>query len=189
VLFTVALAFWVYFFRRPLFSFVRNVFLFTTLIAVALYEAFPLAPPRLARDLWYQGHPFHFLDAVFGHGGVQLDFNEYAAMPSLHVAWALIVGCTLWWAARPAIVRVLGLIYPFIMLTTVIVTGNHYLSDALGALVVVCAAALIALLLAARGRQSPAETARRLYALRHQRSRDIFVAAPPEQAVEGRRAA
>jgi hypothetical protein len=171
VLFTVAFAFWIFFFRRPLFPFVRNIFLLTTSLAVVLYETFPLAPPRLARDVWYQGHPFHFLDAIFGKGGIRLDFNEYAAMPSLHVAWALIVGVMVWWVARPALVRVLGLIYPFLMLTTVIVTGNHYLVDGLGALVVVCVAFLLSLAVAMRRQhQSLVPTLRFLHELRRQRS-------------------
>jgi membrane-associated phospholipid phosphatase len=189
VLFTAAFAFWLYFFRRPLFAFVRNIFLLTTLLAVVLYEAFPLAPPRLAQDLWYDGHPFHFLDAVFGDGGLKLDFNEYAAMPSVHVAWALIVGLTVWWAVRPTVVRVLGLIYPFLMVITVIVTGNHYLADGLGAMVVVGFAFLLAVALGMRRyRRSFTQTVRCLYALRYRRTLGV-VAATPAQADENGRVA
>ncbi|HXT35065.1 MAG TPA: phosphatase PAP2 family protein [Chloroflexota bacterium] len=145
ILFTIVFALWVFFYRRGLFTFVRNVFLITNLLAVALYEAFPLAPPRLYR-------PDHMLDPIFGPGGVggSFSFNEYAAMPSVHVAWATIVGVTLFWAARTWIMRVLGLIYPLVMLTTVVVTGNHFLSDALGAEVVVLIALLCAILMAWR---------------------------------------
>jgi len=145
ILFTIFFALWVFFYRRGLFTFVRNVFLITNLLAVALYEAFPLAPPRLYR-------PIHMLDPIFGKGGlgVSFSFNEYAAMPSVHVAWATIVGVTLFWASRSWIMRVLGLIYPLVMLTTVVVTGNHFLSDALGAEVVVLIALLCALLMAWR---------------------------------------
>jgi membrane-associated phospholipid phosphatase len=150
VFFTFAFALWIYFFRRPLFSFIRNVFLVTTVLAVTLYETFPLAPPRLATGLQWDGHPYHFLDAVFGAGGLQLSFNEYAAMPSLHVAWALIVGLGLAWAARPLPIRLLGLIYPVIMLITVVVTGNHYVLDAIGALVVVFVAIELSVLIAWR---------------------------------------
>jgi hypothetical protein len=95
VFFTLAFAIWVFLRRRALFPLIRNVFVLTNLMAVALYEIFPLAPPRLATDLSYQGRPFHFIDAVFGGGGgIKLGFNDYAAMPSVHVAWALIVGLT-----------------------------------------------------------------------------------------------
>jgi membrane-associated phospholipid phosphatase len=151
VFFTLAFAIWVFFRRRALFPLIRNVLVLTNLMAVALYETFPLAPPRLATDLTYQGRPFHFIDAVFGGGGgIKLGFNDYAAMPSVHVAWALIVGLTVAWAAKPVLMRLLGLLYPMIMLTTVVVTGNHYISDGLGALAVVSLACLVAVLIARR---------------------------------------
>jgi membrane-associated phospholipid phosphatase len=162
VLFTLAFAIWVFFRRRSLFPVIRNIFVLTNLSAVALYEIFPLAPPRLATDLIYQGQPFHFIDAVFGGGsGIKLSFNDYAAMPSVHVAWALIVGLTVAWAAKPLLVRVLGLLYPLLMLTTVVVTGNHYISDGLGALAVVSVSTLVAVLIARR--QANGESPARLF--------------------------
>jgi hypothetical protein len=169
VLFTMAFAIWIYFCRRPLFSFLRNIFLLSTVLAVALYEIFPLAPPRLAQGLTYQGKPYHFLDPIFGAGGVKVGFNEYAAMPSLHVAWALIVGITLAWVARPLFVRLLGAMYPVVMLLTVIITGNHYLADGIGAAAVVCVATALALLLASRraAAASPDESIRRPAQLRY----------------------
>jgi hypothetical protein len=110
-----------------------------------LYNTFPLAPPRLASGLLYDGRPYHFADLVFGAGGgVKLSFDELAAMPSLHVCWALLVGGTLALIARPLAVRLLGAIYPIVMTLAVIVTGNHYLADALVAALVVLVALLLA---------------------------------------------
>ncbi len=147
---TCAFAIWLFWRRRLLFPFVRNVFLFTTALAVLLYNAFPVAPPRLATGLRYAGHPYHFVDTVFVGGGVNLSFDQYAAMPSLHVAWALIVGLTLFWTARPLVVRLFGLVHPVLMSLSVIVTGNHYIADCLGALGVVVVAWLLALLMSRR---------------------------------------
>ncbi|MGH2409591.1 MAG: phosphatase PAP2 family protein, partial [Chloroflexota bacterium] len=149
----IALAFtlWVYFWRRDRFALIRNVFVLTNLLGVLLYETFPLAPPRLATGLSYQGRPYHFLDTVFqGGGGVRLSFNEYAAMPSFHIAWALIVSAALVWMARSLLVRLLAPLYPAIMLIVVIVTGNHYIADALGAVAVVSVAALVSTLIPPR---------------------------------------
>ncbi len=144
ILFTLAFAVWVFMCRRALFAFLRNIFLLTNTFAVLLYESFPLAPPRLASGLRYDGHPYHFLDAVFGGArGLKIGFNEYAAMPSVHVAWALIVGLTLAWAAKPLLIRALALSYPVIMILVVIITGNHYLLDALGAIGVVLASGVL----------------------------------------------
>jgi hypothetical protein len=145
---TLAFALWMYLYRRPLFAFVRNIFLITNALAVMIYEIFPLAPPRLANslNLRYDGRPFHFLDPVFGAGkGLKLGFNEFAAMPSLHVGWSLIVALTLFMVLRPLALRLAVLLYPAVMLTTVIVTGNHYVADGLGAAAVLAIATAFAL--------------------------------------------
>jgi membrane-associated phospholipid phosphatase len=167
VLFTLSFALWMFFYRRALFPFLRNVFLLTTVLAVGLYEVFPLAPPRLAKGLKWDGHPVHIIDTTFN--GVKIGFNEFAAMPSVHVAWALIVGGTVAWAARPLLIRLLGLVYPLIMATTVIVTGNHYVSDVLGAVVVVTIALACSLLIDRHctGAQSLGQVLVRLQRLRH----------------------
>jgi PAP2 superfamily protein len=65
-------------------------------------------------------------------------------MPSLHIAWAVLVGFALWRLARPLAVRLCGLFYPLIVLIVLIVTGNHYLVDAVAALAVVGVAVLVA---------------------------------------------
>jgi hypothetical protein len=138
VLITFCFAIWIFLYRRGLFDFIRNVFVMTNAMAVVLYESFPLAPPRLAPNLRYDGRHIHFLDPVFGAGGgLKLSFNEYAAMPSVHVGWALIVGVTLAISASFGVFRLLGIVYPIVMLTTVVVTGNHYISDGLGSMAVV----------------------------------------------------
>jgi hypothetical protein len=143
---TLGFALWLFLRHRPCFAYLRNVFVLTGVLAIVVKESFPLAPPRLATGLQYHGQPFHFTDAVFGQGGgIQVGFNQYAAMPSIHVAWALLVGLGVAWLARWWLVRLLGVLYPLLMLTAVVVTGNHYLLDAGGALVVVSIALLLAL--------------------------------------------
>ena len=169
-LFALSFALWVWLRRRPLFAFVRDVFLLTNALALALYEAFPVAPPRLTPGLQFDGRAFVFRDTVFGPGssGARLSFNEYSAMPSLHVAWALIVAATLAWAARPRLVRLLAPGYPVAMLFTVVVSGNHYLLDGLGAGAVVLVAGPAAMLIRWRLLRdaSPLQTLGRLQRLR-----------------------
>lgn len=170
---TLFFAIWVFRRRRALFPFIRNVFLFANVLALIVYRVYPLAPPRLAPGLRYDGHPYHFVDTVFGVGkGIKVGFDQFAAMPSLHVAWALIVGLTLAWCVRQPVVRVLGLIYPVLMLTTVIVTGNHYITDALGAVIVVSIATIVALLIERwrAGETMLVQTLGRLQRVRHYRS-------------------
>jgi PAP2 superfamily protein len=151
---TLCFALWVFLWRRALFPLLCKAFFLTGLLTLLVREIYPLAPPRLAIGLLYQGHVYHFVDTVFGAGGgVQLGFNQYAAMPSLHMAWAALVGGSTLCMARPRAVRLLGAVYPLITLVVVIVTGNHYLLDAVGALVVVGMALLLARLLTRRVEQ------------------------------------
>ena len=108
-----------------------------TLLALVGYWLYPLAPPRLA-----PGDGFIDTVRMLGTWGVAPSdivasaSNQYAAMPSMHVGWALWSGLTIArFAPRPT-VRALGLLYPFVTFLVVIVTGNHFVLDAVGALLV-----------------------------------------------------
>jgi len=136
---------WVYWRRPNIFPFVRNVFAFGTALSVVTYNLFPVAPPRLMSGLYYDGKPYHFVDTVFVDGGVNLSFDKYAAMPSLHIVWALITGFTLILLARPLLARLIGVAHPILIFVAVIITGNHYISDCLGGAVIVVIAYLLAL--------------------------------------------
>jgi hypothetical protein len=84
------------------------------------------------------------------------------------MAWALIVGITLFFTLRPPALRLLALVYPMLMLVTVVVTANHYLMDAVGAAAVVALAGAVALTPRwwQTGRGSPLNTLRGLWLLR-----------------------
>jgi membrane-associated phospholipid phosphatase len=175
VLVTLAFALWIYLYRRPLFGFVRNAFFLTNALALVGYETFPVAPPRLTMGLVYQGHPFRFIDTLYqvlgSNGrveGSQIGYNEFAAMPSLHIAWALLVAFVLLCTARSRLVGAFAAVYPVLMLVTVVVTGNHYLMDAAGGAVAVAGAVVLALVLHAyRSRAgSLVEACRQLWRLR-----------------------
>ena len=145
---TIVFLFWLFFRRREIFPFVRNVFFVTTGIALAVYILYPLAPPRLTPDLLYYNHPYIFVDTVRKVidprlQTTQIGYNPYAAMPSLHFGWALIIGCTLLRAVRNWPLRLLGACYPFFMLAVIVISGNHYFADALGSVAVVLAATAI----------------------------------------------
>jgi PAP2 superfamily len=136
---------WLYLFRRRSFPFVRNVIVLTTALALAIYILFPMMPPRLMGDQMQVPDGYHVVDTLAimltdqGRQG-QFGYNPYAAMPSLHFAWALIVGVTLLRVGRRRLLRVAGLLYPVVMLVTILVSGNHLLLDAAGSLVVVTSA-------------------------------------------------
>ena len=128
---------WLYFWKRPHYPRVRNVVALTTLFCLAI-QLIPVAPPRLVPALHMKDTPALFGQTVypsFGKNGPA----QLSAMPSVHVAWAAIIGvsivlfCTTKW-------RYLALAHPVITMTVVVVTGNHYwLDGGVGILVIVIA--------------------------------------------------
>lgn len=127
---------WVFYFRTQFFSLMRNLIWAADALALIGYKVYPTAPPRMT-PISYNGHPFQFVDTLnywFGGGS---ETNEFAAMPSIHISYALIVAFTLFWTLRTPALRGLALLYPFLMLVAVVVTANHFIMDAIGAAIVI----------------------------------------------------
>lgn len=149
---TIAVIAWIYGRRGEHYPFVRNLLVLTTAIALVAYYLYPTAPPRLLSN-------YGFVDPTIanhlvGPGGAQPDsytYNPYAAMPSLHVAYAIVVAWGLLLCERSRIVRLLAVLYPLAMSAAVIISGNHWLLDVCGAFITVAAAG--ACLLTASGLQ------------------------------------
>jgi len=146
---TLGVAVWLFAAHRRHFRLFRNVALLATIFAVIGYELLPTAPPRLTSGVLFHHRAFHFVDTmghVLGTGrlnGTPIAYNPFSAMPSLHMTWAVVAGITVVIVARHPLVRLAGALYPLIMLFAVVVTANHYLLDAFGAVAVVSLAALI----------------------------------------------
>lgn len=126
----VALALlWVYLRRREAFPRFRNTLIVTNVIALIGFYAFPTAPPRRFPSLG-------FIDTVrsssapgHGHGLLPLPSNQYAAMPSLHSADALIVGVGLALLVRSRAMKAVWLLWPLAVWFSVLATGNHFWLD------------------------------------------------------------
>ncbi len=126
---------WLYLFRNPSFYFVRNMFVVAMGIALVGYVVFPTAPPRFLPE-------WGFFDSVADFTGVPSDsvtvnalFNPYAAVPSMHVAFALMIGVPIARLAATRPVRWFWLAYPLLVTFVIVVTANHFIADAvLGAL-------------------------------------------------------
>ncbi len=156
---TVGLLVWLYRKRHHAYRPMRNLLGLTTSLALIGYWAFPLAPPRLYKcnenipvpgpDGFTIGKCF--VDTLSRFGGLwsyhspvaKAVANQYAAMPSLHFAWAIWCGIVLWRYSRTTTIRVLGLLYPLLTLFAIVVTANHYFLDAVGGALVIGAAAWI----------------------------------------------
>jgi hypothetical protein len=113
----------------------RTALILGSMVALAGYLFYPTAPPRLAG--------LGIVDTVttrnhleIQNGLVSALYNPYAAMPSMHFGYALIVALALRAAARRRLVRVVVFAYPLLILLAIVSTGNHFLLDAAaGALV------------------------------------------------------
>ena len=117
---------WLWFRHRDLYPSVRNVVALTTLWCLAI-QLIPVAPPRLVPALHIADTPALFGQTVypaFGKSGPA----QLSAMPSVHVAWAAIIGVTIVVASTRRW-RWIALAHPVVTMIVVVVTGNHYWLD------------------------------------------------------------
>ena len=82
---------WLYFFRNEHFYFVRNMFMVAMVIALACYAAFPTAPPRLIPEAGFTDTIAVFTGLPQDSETVGLLVNKYAAVPSMHIAFSLMI--------------------------------------------------------------------------------------------------
>jgi len=140
-----ALAVWLYFGHRPQYLLMRNAFLISGGIALVFYLNFPTAPPRLLPER------FGFEDTLLHQYGHERPLtpsffvNQYAAMPSMHFGWNMLVGLAIWLSTKNIFVRGLAFLMPVAMFTTIVLTANHYILDPVLAIPVVAAGLAIAL--------------------------------------------
>ena len=147
---TPAVLVWLYRRRRDQYRVVSATLMATTALALLGFYLMPTAPPRLLPSE-------HFVDVMSQTAGwgwwpssgapaSDAISNQFAAMPSLHCAWALWCGVVLFCMVRRTWVRVLGVLYPLSTFFVVMGSGNHFLLDVLagaGLLVVVGGAVLL----------------------------------------------
>jgi hypothetical protein len=126
---------WLYVFRNRAFYFVRNVFVVSMGLALLGYLFFPTAPPRLFREWGFEDSVSNFLGFNTDTSATSALVNPFAAIPSMHVCFALIIGFSLARLVRPRPLKVAWALYPMLMTFVVVVTANHWWMDAaLGAL-------------------------------------------------------
>jgi membrane-associated phospholipid phosphatase len=123
----------------------RNAIFVSGAIGFLFFALLPVAPPRLADP--------SLLDTVTLHSEAYRALqppgltNQYAAFPSLHFGWNLLVGVAVWGATRNVALRLLSILGPAAMGVAVVLTANHYVLDLIGGAVVV----LVALWVVRRG--------------------------------------
>lgn len=137
---TSAFLVWLYLARNRAFYFVRNMLMIAMSLALAGYVLFPTAPPRMLPEWGFSDTVVAMVGEKAARGAEYL-YNPFAAVPSMHVAFALMVGVTAALLVGSRMARIAWVVYPGIVTFAVVVTGNHFWLDAAaGALVAAVAA-------------------------------------------------
>jgi hypothetical protein len=116
----------------------RNTLAITTAVALVGFVTFPLMPPRLLPA------SYGFVDTLaryptlwsFNSGAANKISNQYAAMPSVHVAWATWCTCALVPRVSSRLGKGLAIAYPIVTVIVIVLTGNHFVIDAAGGLLI-----------------------------------------------------
>jgi hypothetical protein len=126
---TVAVLIWLYARRPDWFPLLRTALAIASAIALSIYFLYPTAPPRLAG--------IGIVDTVTTINDIDLRsrllgefYNPFAAIPSMHFGYALLLGVSVAWLSRPLPVRLAALAYPSFVLVVIVGTGNHFILDA-----------------------------------------------------------
>jgi hypothetical protein len=149
---TLGLLGWLWWKRADLYRPLRNALVIVNRLGFAVFWLYPVAPPRMLKgytDVVASTHAF----GGWHTGVLASQANQLAAMPSLHIAWAVWCTITLWRISRRTWVRALAVLYPCVTAVAVLATGNHFLLDIAGGLLAIAAAVAI-VSLAARWRQT-----------------------------------
>jgi membrane-associated phospholipid phosphatase len=136
---------WLFVSHRPDYLLLRNAMFISGGIGLVIFATFAVAPPRLL------GVGLHDTVSTRSTAYRALQppalVNQYAAMPSLHVGWNLLVGIAVFRATRHVLLKALAVVGPFLMTVGVVLTGNHYVVDCvLGAMLALFGLAMSALL-------------------------------------------
>jgi membrane-associated phospholipid phosphatase len=138
----IATMLWLGWRHREVFLRLRDAMLISGALGLVVFVTYPVAPPRLADPA--------LIDTVTERSSAYRYLqppnfvNQYAAMPSLHAGWDLLVGISIASAGTVLVVRLIGWVLPMLMAFAVVATANHYLVDVIAGV----ALALVGLALA-----------------------------------------
>ena len=145
----IALLLYLYIAHNRSYYFVRNMLFVAMAIGLIGYGLFPTAPPRFMPE-WGFIDSFYSVTGVSGNSTLaNVFFNPYAAVPSMHVACAVILGWSFRRLVRNRAAKVFWALWPLFITFMTVITGNHFLIDAVLGLLVAGVSLAAALALAA----------------------------------------
>ena len=127
IILTTALIY--YLLDRNRYFYYRSVILLSFVVALIIFAAFPLAPPRMLPEHGFVDTIAAFGPTWYGSREMATYYNAFAAMPSLHFAWT-VAYAFLFWHTGPRWLKVLGVLYPISTFFAITITANHYIMDA-----------------------------------------------------------
>lgn len=148
----IVFALWAYWRHRSKYKIMRTVFVISAILSFIIFAIYPVAPPRFFNGIHYAEN-LGFVDTLAQYWSsydisIQALYNPYAAMPSLHQGWTLMVGIGLVWMSKSWIVRALGVALPTAMFVGILATGNHFILDAVGGAIIIAISIGLTILLA-----------------------------------------
>ncbi len=152
---TAAALVFIYVRRNESFYFVRNMWIIAMAIALIGYWLYPTAPPRLMPEWGFTDSISQFMGLGTGHfdnGPEGALLNGYAAVPSMHVCFAIMTGWPLARLVKRRVFKIAWSLYPLLISFAVVATGNHYFADVFLGALTAGVSALLAKQLLARAR-------------------------------------
>jgi hypothetical protein len=124
----IAVALWLYTRHRDKYALFRNAFLISGLLALIGFATVPLAPPRYMPEFGFTNTIVN-AQSYYAFQNPKI-VNQYAAMPSLHFGWDLLVAIAIGSNVRMRPLKMLAAVMPLVMLSGIVMTANHYFLDA-----------------------------------------------------------
>jgi membrane-associated phospholipid phosphatase len=139
---------WLVWHHRRVFLRLRDAMLISGLFGMVVFVSYPVAPPRLAGlgmedTITESSHAYRVLQPP-------AFVDQYAALPSLHTGWDLLVGISIFTAASSVLLKVVGIVMPVLMALAVVTTANHYVVDVVAGVSLVLVGHVLALALERR---------------------------------------
>jgi hypothetical protein len=153
---TIGVMVWLYRRHSLRYRSLRTVLLATNVLALVGFWAYSLAPPRMLGDDGFVDTVVSFHTwGSWGSSGIDSASNQFAAMPSLHIGWALWCAIVVAHLARRRWVRVAAVLYPLATLFVIVGTANHFVLDAVGGAAAVGLGFLVERMLSGRSPFAP----------------------------------
>jgi hypothetical protein len=137
---------WVFVRQADVYVKARRTLVAMVVLVLPVYWAVPMSPPRFALPGVVDIIAEH--DILGGHASREIDDGQtvYSAMPSMHVGWSLWCAYAVWCALRVSHPRpaLLSWLFPLGMVAVVLTTGNHYVLDIVGSVVLLTVSIAVA---------------------------------------------